>query len=71
MHFFVNVTTLQRGYFTIQYGDKEDFIDWKWLNAQNAIYESTFIRHIQLKVPITIRINGKTGKGVIIKPNTT
>ncbi len=71
MHFFVNVTTLQRGYFTIQYGDKEDFIDWKWLNSQNAVYETLFIRHIQLESPITIRINGKTGKGVIVKPDTT
>src|SRR5947208_20493 len=33
-HFFQNLTSFNVGYFTIDAGDKDGFLDWPWLDAQ-------------------------------------
>lgn len=69
MHFFTNITTTGTGYFSISYPDNEEnFIDWGWLNLQSAAYDSFHIKHILLDSPITILIDGKKGKGCVLKP---
>ncbi len=42
-------------------------IDWGWINLQNVVNEKEFVKHIRLTSPLTIKIDGKTGKGVILK----
>ena len=68
-HFFHNITSLGIGYFTIPAGKFDEFIDWEWLEAQPAIYESSTVRHIRLNDPVEVILNGRKGKGVIIKHN--
>ncbi len=67
-HFFQNLTSLNVGYFTVNPQAGEGFIDWEWLAAQTAHEETEFVRHIRLPDPIRVRMNGRTGEGVILKP---
>ncbi|MEG0517461.1 MAG: PEP/pyruvate-binding domain-containing protein [Bacteroidales bacterium] len=65
-HFFQNITSLGVGYLTVTPHMNEGVFKEEMLNAMPAVYESTFLRHIQLEKQPLIHINGKEGKGVII-----
>lgn len=67
-HFFQNLTSFRVGYFTVNYVDHQGFIDWDWLNNQQAFEEFNFTRHIRFEKSIAIRINGHENKGIILKP---
>jgi CheY-like chemotaxis protein len=67
-HFFQNLTSCNVGYFTVNSQVGEGFIDWGWLEAQPVHSTNAFVRHIQLQRPISIRMSGRTGDGVILKP---
>ncbi len=67
-HFFQNLTSCNVGYFTVNPEAGEGFIDWDWLNAQPAIGETAFVRHVRLPDPVVVKMSGKTGEGVILKP---
>ena len=64
-HFFHNITSLGISYFTTSQ-NKEDFIDWKWLQSLPAAKETTYLKHIKLTKPLTIKIDGKKSRGIII-----
>ncbi len=68
-HFFQNLTSLGIGYFTIDPNVKQGWIDWAWLNAQPAETETAHVRHVRLPVPLEIRLDGRTQRGAILKPN--
>ncbi|MGD8395144.1 MAG: PEP/pyruvate-binding domain-containing protein [Candidatus Eiseniibacteriota bacterium] len=68
-HFFQNLTSCNVGYFTINPEAGEGFIDWDWLASCPADKQTDFVRHIRLDDTIDIKMSGKTGKGVIFKPN--
>ena len=67
-HFFQNITSFQIGYFTVNSNGNNGMIDWPWLKAQPAVLEKEFTRHVRLEKPLTIRMNGHSHKGIIIKP---
>jgi hypothetical protein len=67
-HFLHNVTSLGIGYLTIHPAAAEGFIDWAWLDAQKARAESEHVRHVRLDSPLDIRIDGRSGRGVVVKP---
>ncbi|MDD2562756.1 MAG: PEP/pyruvate-binding domain-containing protein [Salinivirgaceae bacterium] len=67
-HFFQNLTSFKVGYFTINPYNDDGFYDTEFLNAQPAIYESEFIRHVQFETPIKIKIEAKRNLGIILKP---
>ena len=69
-HFFHNITSLEIGYLTIPVNSYGDFVDWKWLEEQPAVYESPLVRHIKLDTPLEVILNGRKGKGTILKPAT-
>lgn len=63
-HFFHNLTSFGVSYFSIpHFGDYQ--IDWDWLNRHNSVSEGQFVRHIKLPAPLKIRVDGRTGRGVI------
>jgi hypothetical protein len=64
-HFFHNITSLGISYLNTSEGG-EDFIDWKWLRSLPVKNETPHLKHVILKKPLTIKINGKKSKGVII-----
>jgi len=67
-HFFQNLTSFQVGYFTVNSLKGNSFVDWDWLLEQNISEEKSVAKHIKLEAPITIKINGRDNKGIIIKP---
>ncbi len=70
-HFFQNLTAFQIGYFTVNPDAGEGFVDWQWLTAQPAVEEHGCVRHLQFTAPLVVLMNGKTGQGMIFKPDTT
>ncbi len=67
-HFFQNLTAFQIGYFTVNPDAGEGFIDWEWLNDHPALQEEGCVRHLQFGAPLSVIMNGKTGEGLIFKP---
>lgn len=67
-HFFQNLTSFGTGYFTIDPAGGNGFIDREWLDACPAEKETEFLKIIKLDHPLTIAINGRKSKGVVLKP---
>ncbi len=68
-HFFQNLTSFGVGYFTINpFLENDGCFDEAFLNAQPAVHETAFIRHIHFEQPMCIKINGKKRIGVVLKP---
>ncbi len=67
-HFFQNITSFKVGYFTVSSSNDFEFIDWEWLSAQDPVEELKFTKHIRCSYPITVKINGRKNKGIILKP---
>ena len=66
-HFFQNLTSFGVGYLTIDKKD-EDICDFGYLDNMPAHYESDFIRIVRFESALHIGINGRTGLGIIVKP---
>jgi CheY-like chemotaxis protein len=69
-HFFQNLTSFMIGYFTVNSFKNEGFVDWDWLIKQPVITEKNYTKHVRLKNPLTIKMNGQQNKGIILKPNS-
>ena len=71
-HFFQNLTSFHVGYFTVNpaaaSAGSEGFVDWDWLDAQPALSEHAHVRHLHLESPILVKMDGRKGEGVILKP---
>jgi CheY-like chemotaxis protein len=67
-HFFQNLTSFRVGYFTINPYIKEGYYDVDYLNSLDGVFEDNYIRHVRFPNPLEIMIDGKTHKGVILKP---
>ncbi|MDD5309902.1 MAG: PEP/pyruvate-binding domain-containing protein [Deltaproteobacteria bacterium] len=64
-HFFQNITSFGIGYFTVGPGG---FLDMAWLDAQEALFATTFVRHVRFAAPLEIAVDSRSGRGVIMKP---
>ena len=69
-HFFQNLTSFMIGYFTVNAFKNEGFVDWDWLLEQPVIIEKKYTKHVRLKDPLIIKMNGQQNKGIILKPDT-
>jgi hypothetical protein len=65
-HFFHNLTSFQICYFSVPHTGKYQ-IDWKWLNSQRVAADTEHVRHLTLDSPLRIKVDGKSGRGVILK----
>ncbi|MFC1790960.1 PEP/pyruvate-binding domain-containing protein [Gemmatimonadota bacterium] len=63
-HFFHNLSSFQISYFTVRHG-RGAGIDWEWLATQAAEAETEFVRHIRLAEPLLVRVDGRSGRGLI------
>jgi len=63
-HFFHNVMSSGVGYLAIQHHEHPG-IDWAWLDAQPAAEETALIRHVALDEPLTIKLDGQSGRAGI------
>jgi hypothetical protein len=64
-HFFQNITSLGIPYITVS-EDDEDFFDWEWIASLPTAQESSYLRHVRLDQPFTLKIDGKTSQCVMV-----
>jgi hypothetical protein len=63
-HFFHNLSSFEVCYFTVGHGIGGGIIDWNWLEKQDTVSETEFLRHIRPANPLRIRVDGRSGRGV-------
>lgn len=69
-HFFQNLTSFGVGYFTINAFMNDGVYNQDFLNAQPAMEETQFLRHVRFDKPIVIKMDGKKKLGVVLMPAT-
>jgi hypothetical protein len=63
-HFFHNVSSLGVAYLHVRPGvDKSP--DWTWLSRRKAAAETAFVRHVRLDEPLSVRVDGRRGWGIV------
>ena len=67
-HFFQNLAAFDVGYFTIDPAGAKGFVDWGWLARQPALDVEGPVRRLRLAMPLTVKMDGRKGAGVIEKP---
>jgi CheY-like chemotaxis protein len=67
-HFFQNLVSCNVGYFTVGSRQGGGFIDWDWLAAQPASSATEFVRRLSFERPLVVKMSGRSGRGVILKP---
>ena len=65
-HFFHNITSLQIPHFSVPHTARRQ-IDWTWLESQPIIEETEFVRLVRLDKPVTVKVDGRRGRGVILR----
>ncbi|MCG6930602.1 MAG: phosphoenolpyruvate synthase/pyruvate phosphate dikinase [Desulfofustis sp.] len=70
-HFFQNITSLGIPYLTVddrngKKNGRADHIDWNWLLGYPAHRDATWVRHLRLDYPLTIKCEGSESAGIIL-----
>ena len=63
-HFFHNLIGFKVLYLSVKHQGSHQ-IDWEWLDNQEVITETEFVRHIRLEEPLKIRVDGFHNRGVV------
>jgi hypothetical protein len=63
-HFFHNMIGFGVVYLSVRHTDARG-IRWDWLDEQPAVTETELVRHVRLPSALVIRVDGKSGRGVI------
>ena len=66
-HFFHNIVGMGVKYFNLPITSRRA-VDWDWLARQPVEEETAYLRHIRLPRPLTVRLDGRRGRGLIRKP---
>ena len=64
-HFFQNLTSFGVGYLTINPFMGDGSFDAARLDRMEALYESTYVRHVRFDAPLYIYIDGRKNKGIV------
>ena len=67
-HFFQNLTSFGVGYFTINAYMNDGIYSQDFLDAQPAVEETKYLRHIRFEKPMIIKMDGKKKLGVVMMP---
>jgi len=63
-HFFHNVLSFRVLYLSVEHHGPYT-IDWEWLTAQPVAQSAEHATHVRLESPLTVRVDGATGRGVM------
>ncbi len=63
-HFFHNMISVSVWYFSVPHTGSYS-IDFDWLDAHEAEFETGFVRHVKLPASLSIRVDGRNARGVI------
>lgn len=64
-HFFHNLSSFRVSYFAVGHEPGER-LAWDWLAAQPAERDTSFVRHVRVERPLLVKVDGRTGRGVIL-----
>jgi hypothetical protein len=64
-HFFHNLSSFRANYFMVRH-DGPRTINWDWLNRQPVVSETEFVRHVRPHSPVSVRVDGRTTRGVVL-----
>jgi len=67
-HFFHNLTSMNIGYFTINFRTPNHFVDWDWLRSLTPVQTTAHFRHVRTAAPVEILMDGRRGLSLIRKP---
>jgi hypothetical protein len=65
-HFFHNLTSFEVLYISMPATGRAS-IDWSWLDSCPLVSETELVRHVRTREPLAVRVDGRTGRGVIEK----
>jgi hypothetical protein len=63
-HYFHNILSLGVKYFLLPIRSKYQ-INWGWIKDQETVCETEYIRHVRLKKPLRVTVDGRNSRGVI------
>lgn len=63
-HFFHNLSSFGVYYFCVRHHGKY-WIDWEWLEGRDEVADMSFTRHVRLPKPLLVKVDGRSGRGVI------
>ncbi len=63
-HFFHNLSSFEVSYFFVHHNSSYP-IRWDWLDALPAEEETEYVRRVRIDKPLSILVDGRTGRGVI------
>jgi len=66
-HFFQNLTSFGVGYFTINAYKGDGIYQQAFLDGLPAVEETRFLRRMQFKKPIVVKMDGRKKIGVVLK----
>src|ERR1039458_6911634 len=69
-HFFHNLSSFRTSYFMVRH-DGGFAIDWDWLNRQPIVQETEFVRHVRPTGTLTVRVDGRSRRGVVLSVGRT
>jgi hypothetical protein len=65
-HFFHNMTSFRVPYLTVRHTGPYR-IQWDWLASLPAVAESEFLRHVRAPAPLQVKVDGRTGRAVVLR----
>jgi hypothetical protein len=66
-HFFQNITAAGIPYFQVDRRVAGDFVDFEWLDAIEAAWEGAWVRHVRLREPLCVQVDGRSRRGIVLK----
>lgn len=63
-HFFHNLIGCHILYLSVPH-HSQFRIDWEWLDHQETLTDSEFVRHVRLSAPLTVIVDGSHSRGVV------
>jgi len=67
-HFFQNMISRGIGYIDIPLHSEECYIDCEWLESQRMMKQLKYVDHVHLASPLHVKLDGRSGRAIIIKP---
>jgi hypothetical protein len=67
-HFFHNMTSAGIGYFSLGASNEMEFVQWDMLRGLPGEEVARGIRHVRLRQPVSVRMDGQTQQGLIALP---
>ena len=73
-HFFQNITSLGIPYLMVRENaaggkdtaERAGSLDWSWLTSHETMQETKFVRHVRLKNPFILKVDGHASEAVVL-----